>query len=72
MCVLIVCLGDLVNVTLSCQPVFICVLLLFPGPNEAFQIDPIYGEVTTRFRLDREKISSYTLEILATDKVRVG
>ena len=38
------------------------------GPNEVFRIDPRTGSIITRAKLDREKETSYTLQILASDK----
>ncbi len=38
------------------------------GPNEVFRIDPYTGSIITRQKLDREEETSYTLQILASDK----
>ena len=38
------------------------------GPNEVFRIDPMTGSIITRAKLDREEETSYTLQILASDK----
>lgn len=42
------------------------------GPNQAFRIDPRSGVVTTRQRLDRERIANYNLEIEASDQAAVS
>lgn len=37
-------------------------------PNDAFYIEPLTGSISTRVSLDREKVSSYKLIILAIDQ----